>query len=66
MGEGFLLVGLVLAIALIGIALLVWDNKHGMRSGLDLAAPEGDVPTIPPDQLHRLHRARFERMDGVL
>jgi hypothetical protein len=54
------------ALALAAIVLVMWDNANGMHPGEELGSPFGDVPTLPPDQLHRLQRARFERMDGVL
>ncbi|XUM25083.1 hypothetical protein ACRAVF_34010 (plasmid) [Bradyrhizobium oligotrophicum S58] len=70
MMMGFLALG-----ALLGIAWALWDNAHpcagdGPQSPWlepDQPWPRiGDITTIPADQLHRLHRARFERMDGVL
>jgi hypothetical protein len=58
------------ALALAGLAALWWDNAHGMHPGAEPDAPRctpvGDVTILPADQQRQLHRARFERMDGVL
>ncbi|WP_257164650.1 hypothetical protein [Bradyrhizobium sp. SRS-191] len=53
------------ALVLAGFAIVRWDLKHGMHPGEE-PAPLGDVTFVPDDQQYALHRARFERMDGVL